>query len=293
MRRFSLLFLRFFVLAAAVSVCSCAAKVLPPDPPPEESPVLSMAFEKIEARSPVLLDLYYSLEIENPRPSGAVFTLDRAAFTVNGTAFTLPEEALDIREQYRIEGHGRVSVPVRVALNLGDFSDPADPDFDDYRTGFSADVLFRFDGGSAVAAAVSADAEFPRIREPNFQITSIAIKKAELVNTRFIVRLRIENPNPFPVDLSSFSYELHGAGRFWAEGNETDVLRIDARGYAETDLFLIMNFINMRRELLNQVIAMKQVAYRFSGEAQISTGVAYLPGFTMGFDRSGSSPVIE
>jgi hypothetical protein len=54
-----------------------------------------------------------------------------------------------------------------------------------------------------------------------------------------------------------------------------------------------MNFINMRRELLDQVIALREVRYRFAGEATVSTGVDYLPQFRMGFELSGNSEVVE
>jgi LEA14-like dessication related protein len=105
--------------------------------------------------------------------------------------------------------------------------------------------------------------------------------------------LRIDNPNPFPVELSTFRYELYGAGRFWAEGAREDLLRIAPGEAAERDLSLVMNFINMRRELLDDIIAMGQVAYRFKGEAAVSTGIDYLPQFRASFDRAGKTRVVE
>ena len=54
-----------------------------------------------------------------------------------------------------------------------------------------------------------------------------------------------------------------------------------------------MNFINMRRDLLDQVIQLRQVQYRFKGKAEVSTGIEYLPSFVMTFDRQGLSGVID
>jgi LEA14-like dessication related protein len=157
-------------------------------------------------------------------------------------------------------------------------------DFDEYLAEFEVTV----DGISLKAKAV-----FPRIREPEFTITSIAIVKAELVNTEFKVELRIDNPNIFPVELSSLGYELYGKGSFWANGRERNILEVPARGFAEAKLYLVMNFIDMKRELLDEVIALGRVPYRFTGEALIDTGVPLLPSFRMGFDRSGTSVVIQ
>ncbi|MDR3123988.1 MAG: LEA type 2 family protein [Treponema sp.] len=133
-----------------------------------------------------------------------------------------------------------------------------------------------------------------QILEPEFSISSIAILQAELINTRFKVRLRVDNPNSFPLELSAFNYELYGAGRYWAEGRESGSLEIPPESHAEKDMFLLMNFINMKRDLLDQVIALKAVAYRFSGEATVRAVGAIgerLPPFVMRFDRSGESPV--
>jgi hypothetical protein len=95
------------------------------------------------------------------------------------------------------------------------------------------------------------------------------------------------------VELSSLSYDLYGKGNFWADGRVRNVLEVPAQGHAETKLFLVMNFINMKRDLLDEVIALGRVPYRFSGEVLVDTGIPLLPSFKMGFDRSGTSVVIQ
>ena len=133
----------------------------------------------------------------------------------------------------------------------------------------------------------------PEIKPPVFKITSIAVIKAELINTRFRVGLRIENPNPFPVDLSAFNYTLYGNGLLWADGKEKNILRVSRNSVLEGNLFLIMNFIDMKRDLLDQIIALEDVNYRFKGEAQVSTSAEDLPMIKSGFDLSGYSLVLE
>jgi LEA14-like dessication related protein len=168
-------------------------------------------------------------------------------------------------------------------------------------------VFLAFSCRGTPAASSSRPAE-PRIQQPVFEITAIVIMQAELINTRLKVKVKITNPNPFPVDLSLFQYELYGAGRFWADGTEKDVLTIPAGEAAEKDLFLVMNFINMRRELLDQVIAMNRVRYRFAGSVQIAAALEDkedeedlealeylkdLPAFTSNFNLQGESEVTK
>jgi LEA14-like dessication related protein len=152
---------------------------------------------------------------------------------------------------------------------------------------------FRRDTAPPVSIEVSGLAVFPGVRAPEFTITSIAILKAELVNTRFRVGLKIENPNPYPVDLSAFSYVLYGNGLRWADGTERDIIKVAGKSALTGNLYLIMNFIEMPRELLDQIIRLEDVNYRFTGEAVVITGLDYLPQFKSGFDMSGYSVVLD
>jgi LEA14-like dessication related protein len=139
----------------------------------------------------------------------------------------------------------------------------------------------------------NAEAVFPRIRKPIFTITAIQIMQAELINTRLKVSIQVDNPNHFPVELTSFNYELFGDRRFWAEGEEKNVLNIPAKDSAGIDLLLTMNFTNMRRNVLDQVIKMTEVRYRLAGNTSIETGIEYLPRFIMDFELEGFSNVIR
>ncbi|MDR2028292.1 MAG: LEA type 2 family protein [Treponema sp.] len=272
---------------------SCATGEPPQPPVPPQAPGVSLAFDRVEAEEPGRLSLHFLLSVENLRSSGARIRLREWRALLNGGA---PEEGvfLDFEPQDTLlAAHASRTFPVRLDLVLADIPGSGTLKQEEYRAGLSLDLGFIFDSGESLRVLASAEALFPPIREPEFIITAIAVKKAELINTRFKVNLRVENPNYFPVELSALNYELYGGGRFWADGQEQDILYIPPGGAAETELFLVMNFINMRRDLLDQVIALKQVRYRFTGEATVSTGIHYLPRFRTHFDRSGNSVVIE
>jgi len=127
--------------------------------------------------------------------------------------------------------------------------------------------------------------------EPDFNIVSIVIIQADLINTQFEAVVRIDNPNNFAVDLSSLNYELYGNGKFWANGKGQDILNIPALSSCETEFRFTMNFINMNRKLLDDVIAMRQVRYRFSGDVEVEPDISKLPAFHMNFERTGLSEV--
>jgi LEA14-like dessication related protein len=129
------------------------------------------------------------------------------------------------------------------------------------------------------------------VKDPLFEIVSIVILQAELINTQFETVLRIDNPNDFPVELSRIKYELYGNGMFWADGMENAVLQIPAKSRKDTKFRFSMNFINMNRKLLDDIIAMRNVQYVFKGEAGMRANYAKLPVSIMKFNCSGLSEV--
>jgi LEA14-like dessication related protein len=269
-------------------------------PPPGEPPVSELVFERIEAENISRAALYYRLRVFNPRPFPLTLKIKGWKVLLDGLDYNRKDAALLAGESAAEEA--QVSVPpegsaekiLRLDLDLEAYrNSPPAEDSGNYRAEVLLNLIYQYETGKALSGEAAGLALFPRIREPEFTITAIAIMQAELINTRFRVSLRIDNPNIFPVDLSSFGYELYGAGRFWAGGREDDILHIPARGSAETRLFLMMNFINMKRSLLDEVIALREVRYRFTGEAEVGTGVAWLPWFHMGFDQSGNSAVYK
>jgi LEA14-like dessication related protein len=247
----------------------------------------------------------FCLKVENPRADPARAKMEDLKIAINGLE---AEEGIHIRGETTappfpadgvlVRGSGEslpgfATVPFMVELDLETLGTTGLSPADEYNLKISAAVDFSYGSGVPVRIAVLENAVFPGIREPVFTITDIAVLQAELINTRFRVRLKVENPNPFSMELSAFQYQLFGSGRFWAEGNEKNILSIPARDSAEAQLFLVMNFMGMRRELLDQVIAFQNVRYRFTGKALVTTSIEYLPKFPSGFDLSGYSEVLE
>jgi len=135
--------------------------------------------------------------------------------------------------------------------------------------------------------------DIKQIEEPQFTITSITILQADLINTRLKLTLKIDNPNIIPITLSSFHYELYGNNRFWASGTEEKLVDVPAQGISEAEFEIEMNFSNMRRKLLDDIIALREVHYRIVGYVDVKTGLSHLPDFRMNFDYSGDSEVIK
>ena len=268
-------------------------------------PVLSLVFEKVEAEDPVHLRLYYSLCTDIPASISGLIKNPIAALESWHAEVNGKKASSGFSLEYPNNGEFPLNPAIPLILNMDidllvkEKLAPAD----DYSVRLVLNLNISAAGGNTggtvpdsvfpYLAEVECIAVFPGVRPPVFSITSIAILKAELINTRFRVGLKIDNPNPYPVELSAFGYELYGNGRLWADGIEKNVMQVKAKSSLTGNLFLIMNFINMKRDLLDQVINLVDVNYRFSGEANVGTGVEYLPVFKTGFDLSGYSQVLD
>ena len=269
---------------AGVLFSACKSK---PAPKLEELPSLTLVLKGIEADDPEHLTLLFHLEAEEPK--GGHAKIESWQVEMEGqkaaSAFTL---------EYP-QGNFSLSSPVTLKLNM-DVAALAAKGLaprDDYSLTLITELDYSRDSAAPSKVEVRGPACFPGVQPPRFEITAIAILKAELINTRFRVSLKIDNPNPFPLELSSFAFKLYGNGRLWADGADRNILRVNSRSSLTGDLYLIMNFIDMDRNLLDQIIRLEDVNYRFTGDVEVSTGIDYLPKFNDGFDLSGYSEVLE
>jgi LEA14-like dessication related protein len=276
----------------ALFCIACATKAPPPvEPVPAEYPGARLVFDRIESVTPHKVSLLFRLEADNPLEEAIRIHVEDWKATVNGV--DQAGEGTLIVEGGVLAAGSSGAYPLRWEAALSPDMIRGSTGSLDGEAALAVDILFTLSSGGEYKTRITAAAAFPLIREPEVRITAIAVKKAELINTRFKVSLKIDNPNIFPLELSAFSYQLYNAGRLWADGAKTDILLVPPEGSAETALFLTMNFINMSRELLNQVVSMRDIHYRFTGEARISTGIDYLPPFRMIYDLAGYSEVIE
>jgi len=130
-----------------------------------------------------------------------------------------------------------------------------------------------------------------KVLKPEFIVTSIYIIQADIVVTEFEAVIKVINPNEFAMELSSIAYELFGSGRYWSGGSANDVMEIPANSSSETSFKFSMNFIDMDRRLLDDVIAMRRINYQFTGKAQVRPVILDVLAFLVDFNCTGLSEV--
>ena len=297
-------YLRFCLFSLAIILTACRSPQI--IDAPLDIPLSSeLNFISIEAESPALLMLNFELTINFPpniniSDSSSINFIHSWYVEMNSNEPLYESSGfyLDYSAIYRLENYisrtaygNEAIIPLLLSMDINVLEEFGLAPRDDYEINLILILEYTDNSGITGEYRVTGLAEFPGVRTPVFNITSIAILQAELVNTGFRVGITITNPNPYPVDLSRFSYTLYGNGMEWADGRERDIIRIPAKTIVSGNIFLVMNFIDMDRALLNQIIRLEDVNYRFTGEAEVITGVNYLPVFISNFDLRGYSRV--
>jgi LEA14-like dessication related protein len=256
------------------------------------NPSAVLEFEHIEVLSMKKAALYYRLMVSNPLSQamdmeikGWNVLLNEMPF--NGDNVTLQMDSTTVSGAYHLHVESGSTLDNNVVLYL-DLDNSSE-----YIVELFIDIECHYMNDEPSPETITANVTLPWIMEPEFIISSIKILQADIVNTRAEMNLIIKNPNVFPIHLLSFSYELYGDGNFWASGTEKDLQVITAKNRLETIINFEMNFIGMKRQLLDDIIAMRRVRYRVVGKTEVGTDMPWLPGFSMIFDKSGDSAVLK
>lgn len=277
-----------FFFGQLVFSCKGTPEQLDLPVPMIKEPVISLSESEIHDLGPANFSGSFILHLENPGTEPVLLQQLHHDTRVNDNTSDQILTEMENSFPRQLDRGARITIPLNVS-----FPSHIIQDSDEYVLDFSFELIYLDANDNPLSTTLQVTSNYPRIREPVFSITNIAVKRAELINTRLVVSIQIDNPNCFPVDLSDFEYELFGNGRYWAGGDLVDILHVPAKGNKTTDLYLIMNFINMKRDLLDQIIALQNVQYRFKGSASVATPIQCTPYFLMDFDRNGYSAVYE
>ena len=290
-----------FLLSSLLLLSSCRTPgIAVIEEPSFPLPEIYLDFTGISAENPDDLFLDFTLKIFNYFPIDIPVNINSYTVSVNGNIAESGFELINYQNiSFTVDAvtqtesdPSTAEVDFILAMNVPVLVRNGLAPHDDYEILLTLELVTPIPLPNNYSLEVSALAEFPGVRAPSFSITSIAILQAELINTGFRVGIVIDNPNPFPVNLAAFNYTLYGNDMLWADGRERNIISVAAKTALSGNIFLVMNFIDMNRFLLDQIINLVDVNYRFTGEAVVHTGVEYLPSFVSGFDLTGYSIVI-
>lgn len=266
-------------LAALTLLASCATEE-PAPPPSIEVSILSVAVSAIDLDSARV-----TAEFRVANAGAAAVTLSSLRLSADSEGVTLAAPPMLDLCSARLEPGAGATVPFAFDVDAPAGDAPTIP------LRLTARLEYASATGGTDATTIERRCDFPRIMPPVMSISSIRILKDELINTKLRVDLVVENPNAFPLSFAALDYRLYGEGRYWASGSLAERFVAPAGQAATASLYLTMNFTDMSRSLLDQVIKLATVRYRLVGAGRIDTGLEFLPQFVQPFDMEGETGV--
>jgi len=282
--------------APVVEVPAPEPVIIPETPAPEPDPIVAITVARVIALSLYELRASCVVEAHNPGTRDLVLESLSPVFSVDGVETVMAAQVPDLSPQERkIAPGATLGVPLVLDFNLQELEEAGllIGDRTDLGWVFRTDLVFLAADGGTREVSAQMDDRFPVIREPKVSIKSIKILRSVLVNTTLKLMLTLENPNGFPVEFRSLAYQLYGEGRPWADGKAQAAVLVQGQTELDTEILIIMNFIDMKRELLDMVNQLRTVNYRLKGETIIGTGMEFLPEFRMVFDERGATEVLR
>ena len=124
----------------------------------------------------------------------------------------------------------------------------------------------------------------PRLERPQLSLVGVELKDAQLMEQRFVVRLRVQNPNGRALPIRGIDCTMELAGERFGQGTSAAAFTVPGHGEAVFDLLVTTNLAASLPRLLPRLKDGREpLDYRLAGT--VSTDFALLR--SMPFDQRG------
>ncbi len=213
------------------------------------------------------------------------------AATANLTVQDVPAGVWRQTAPVQVPAHGTATILIRYTVRLSELFTSL-PGLRTAGTAFwhlAVSATASIQGGAALPVMeTAADGRFPVIQKPSISILSLHIERYDLIESKLTLTLAVHNPNVFPVNFRSITYQFSADDRTWGDGTEDLPEPVAAGTTVQVPVPLRLNFIEMGRKVLDTVAGLGIVKYHLAGNASVTTPLDFIPRFTMDFDRRGS-----
>ena len=126
----------------------------------------------------------------------------------------------------------------------------------------------------------------PRLQKPEISLAGIDLVGLGLVEQRFVLKLRIRNPNDVDLPVNALNFDVELNGRHFARGVSDKPVIIPRQGETILEIKTVSRLGDVLKPLRDaQKNARERIGYRIFGSVELE-GFGSIP-----FDRSGDVPL--
>ncbi len=128
---------------------------------------------------------------------------------------------------------------------------------------------------SLALATAGCAALAPKFETPQLSVVNVQVLDAQLMEQRFNVRMRVQNPNDRALPIRGLAYTMQLAGQDFGRGQTAKAFTVPALGEAEFDMVVTTNLATGLLRILPQLERdPSQLEYRIEG--RVSTELPFL-----------------
>ena len=121
-------------------------------------------------------------------------------------------------------------------------------------------------------------------RDPEVRLLKVDVVKAKLLEQKFVLRFRIDNPNDISLPIRGLNYNVKLNGVLLAEGQSDKSFTVPARGHQTFDVPVRTNLWRHLKRIVNLLEDPdKPISYQLQGE--VKTGLMF--GRSVHLQRNG------
>jgi len=117
---------------------------------------------------------------------------------------------------------------------------------------------------------------------PRVHLVGLQLTQVDVFEQRYRLRLRIQNPNDFALNIRGLDFRVEVNGEQFAEGVSSKAVEVPGFGEAVTEVEVSSSLWSLARQFRDRTAAPESIAYRLHGRVALE-GVA-LP---VGFESTG------
>ena len=121
-------------------------------------------------------------------------------------------------------------------------------------------------------------------RDPEVRLLKVDVVKAKLLEQKFVLRFRIDNPNDMSLPIRGLNYNVKLNGVLLAEGQSDKSFTVPARGHQTFDVPVRTNLWRHLKRIVNSLEDPDEpISYQLQGE--VKTGLMF--GRSVHLERNG------
>lgn len=113
---------------------------------------------------------------------------------------------------------------------------------------------------------------FARVESPSVSVSQIHLVEAHVLEQRYLLRLRLQNPNSFALPISGMQYRLFINGAEFAHGVSSQAVHVPAYGERLVEVEMVSTLGALMNQLRRWPPGPEDtLRYRLAGEAGLAT----------------------